>query len=67
MHVTGEALYSGDVPLPAGTLHMAYVCAPRARARLRRPPDYSRALAMSGVVSPANQIYKNINCQLFSI
>ncbi len=49
LHVTGEALYTDDIPLPEGTLHAAIGISERAHARLRRV-ELSRVRAAPGVV-----------------
>ncbi|HEY7377136.1 MAG TPA: molybdopterin cofactor-binding domain-containing protein, partial [Steroidobacteraceae bacterium] len=49
LHVSGEALYTDDIPLPEGALHAAIGVSERAHARLRKI-DLSRARAAPGVV-----------------
>lgn len=49
LHVTGEALYTDDIPLPEGTLHAAIGISERAHARLRRV-ELARVRAAPGVV-----------------
>jgi len=48
LHVSGEATYAADVPLPAGTLHAAFVTSARAAAPLVGL-DPGPALALPGV------------------
>jgi xanthine dehydrogenase large subunit len=50
LHVTGEALYTDDIPLPDGTLHAAIGISERAHARIRGI-DLSAVRAASGVVA----------------
>ena len=50
LHVTGEALYTDDIPLPEGTLHAAIGISERAHARLRRV-ELARVRAAPGVVA----------------
>ncbi len=50
LHVTGEALYTDDIPLPEGTLHAAIGISERPHARLRKV-DLSRVRAAPGVVA----------------
>jgi xanthine dehydrogenase large subunit len=49
LHVTGEALYTDDIPLPEGTLYAAIGISERAHARLRKV-DLSRVRTAPGVV-----------------
>ena len=49
LHVTGEALYTDDIPLPEGTLYAAIGISERAHARLRRV-ELARVRAAPGVV-----------------
>jgi xanthine dehydrogenase large subunit len=49
-HLTGQALYVDDVPVPAGTLDAALVLSPHAHARIVAI-DASHALAYPGVVA----------------
>jgi xanthine dehydrogenase large subunit len=49
LHVTGEALYTDDIPLPEGTLHAAIGVSERAHARLSRV-ELARVRAAPGVV-----------------
>lgn len=50
LHVTGEALYTDDIPLPEGSLHAAIGISERAHARLHHV-DLSRVRAAPGVVA----------------
>ena len=50
LHVTGEALYADDVPLPDGSLHAAIGLAECAHARIRRM-DLDAVRAAPGVVA----------------
>jgi len=50
LHVTGEALYADDIPLPEGTLHAAIGVSDKAHARIRGM-DLSRVRAAPGVVT----------------
>jgi xanthine dehydrogenase large subunit len=50
LHVTGAARYADDVGLPAGTLHLAFGLADRARARIVEL-DLAPARAAPGVVA----------------
>lgn len=50
LHVSGEALYADDIPLPEGALHAAIGMSERAHARIRRM-DLSRVRAAPGVVA----------------
>jgi xanthine dehydrogenase large subunit len=50
LHVTGEALYVDDIPLPDGTLHAAIGISECAHARIRRM-DMSAVGAAPGVVA----------------
>jgi xanthine dehydrogenase large subunit len=50
LHVTGEALYADDIPLPDGTLHAAIGISERAHARIRKL-DLSEVRAAPGVVT----------------
>jgi len=49
-HVTGEAVYTDDIPEPAGLLHAYVLLSPRAHARLVRI-DTSLAAARPGVAA----------------
>lgn len=49
LHVTGEARYLDDIPLPAGTLHLAFGLASIACGRVRRL-DLDKVRAAPGVV-----------------
>jgi xanthine dehydrogenase large subunit len=49
-HVTGQAIYIDDLPVPTGTLDAALVLSPHAHARIVSI-DFSRALAVPGVVA----------------
>jgi xanthine dehydrogenase large subunit len=49
-HLTGQALFVDDVPVPAGTLDAALVLSPHAHARIVAI-DLSRALASPGVAA----------------
>ncbi len=48
LHVSGRALYTDDIPLPAGTLHAAFGLSSLAHGRIRAL-DLAPALAMAGV------------------
>jgi xanthine dehydrogenase large subunit len=50
LHVTGEALYVDDIPLPEGTLHAAIGISERAHARIR-VMDLGAVRAAPGVVA----------------
>src|SRR4030095_9302214 len=50
LHVSGEALYTDDIPLPEGSLHVANRLSERALAR-RGKVDLSRVRAAPGVVA----------------
>lgn len=50
LQVTGEALYTGDIPLPATALHAALVCSTRPHARLLNV-DVSEAESCAGFVA----------------
>jgi xanthine dehydrogenase/oxidase len=50
LHVTGEAQYVDDVPLPPNTLHAAFILSSRPLARIVKL-DGTRALALADVVS----------------
>src|SRR5262245_44133253 len=50
LHVSGEALYTDDIPLPEGTLHAALGVSEKAHARIRKL-DLSRVRAAPGVVA----------------
>ncbi len=50
LHVTGEALYTDDIPLPEGTLHAAIGISERTHARIRNL-DLSRVRAAPEVVA----------------
>src|SRR5262245_64231465 len=50
LHVSGEALYTDDLPLPQGSLHAAIGVSERAHARLRQV-DLSRVHTAPGVVA----------------
>ena len=50
LHVSGEALYCDDVPLPEGTLHAAIGVSEKAHARLRHV-DLAAVRAAPGVVA----------------
>ena len=50
LQATGQAVYTADEPLPAGTLHGAYAYSQRALAVVRKL-DSSDALQMPGVVA----------------
>jgi xanthine dehydrogenase large subunit len=50
LHVTGEALYIDDIPLPEGVLHAAIGISEKAHARLHHV-DLSRVRAAPGVVA----------------
>jgi xanthine dehydrogenase large subunit len=50
LHVTGEALYTDDIPLPDGTLHAAIGISERAHARIRGM-DLSAVRTAPGVVA----------------
>ena len=49
LHVTGEAVYTDDIPEPGGTVHLALGLSPLARGVLRAI-DRARLLAMPGVL-----------------
>src|SRR5262245_22153341 len=49
LHVSGEALYTDDIPLPEGALHAAIGVSERAHARLRKV-DLTHVRAAPGVV-----------------
>jgi xanthine dehydrogenase molybdopterin binding subunit/xanthine dehydrogenase small subunit len=49
-HVTGEAVYTDDQAIARGALHVWPVCAPHARARIRRR-DASDARRMPGIAA----------------
>jgi xanthine dehydrogenase large subunit len=50
LHVTGEALYADDIPLPGDTLHAAIGISERAHARIRNL-DLSEVRVAAGVVT----------------
>ena len=52
LHVTGEALYCDDIPLPANALHAAFGLSTIAHGRVRKL-DISGVLATPGVVAVA--------------
>ncbi|BDW86229.1 xanthine dehydrogenase molybdopterin binding subunit [Roseicyclus marinus] len=49
LHVTGQARYIDDIPVPAGCLHLAFGLSPIARGRIR-DLDLSAARSAPGVV-----------------
>jgi xanthine dehydrogenase large subunit len=50
LHVSGEAVYTDDIPLPSNTLHAAIGISERAHARIRKL-DLSRVQSAPGVVA----------------
>jgi xanthine dehydrogenase large subunit len=52
LHVTGQALYADDIPLPANALHAAFGLSSSAHARIRAL-DLTSLQAMPGVVAVA--------------
>jgi len=52
LHVSGQALYTDDVPLPANTLHAAFGLSSIAHGRIRSM-DLAPVLASAGVVAVA--------------
>ena len=50
LHVTGDALYTDDIPVPEGTLHAAVGMSERAHAHITSL-DLSRVEAANGVVA----------------
>jgi xanthine dehydrogenase large subunit len=49
LHVKGESVFTGDIPVPEGTLHAAVFCSPSAHANIVSL-DYSEAELLPGVV-----------------
>ena len=52
LHVSGEALYTDDIPLPANTLHAAFGLSPVAHGRIREL-DLAAVIATPGVFAVA--------------
>ena len=50
MHVTGDAQYTDDIPVPEGTLHAAVGMSEKAHARITRL-DLTKVSAADGVVA----------------